>query len=57
MYGRSSAGLPGGAYTLTATVTYEVGWSSSTGEGGGLGTLERSTSVPVAVLEAQAVIR
>lgn len=56
-YGRSSAALPGGAYALAATVTYEVTWSSSTGAGGSLGTLTRTSTVPVAVEEAQALIR
>lgn len=56
-YGRSSAALPGGAYALTATVTYEVTWSSSTGAGGALGTLTRTTTVAVVVEEAQALIR
>jgi hypothetical protein len=56
-YGRSSAALPGGAYALTATVTYEVTWSSSTGAGGSLGSLTRATTVPVVVEEAQALIR
>jgi hypothetical protein len=57
VYGRASTGLPGGAYSVSATVTYEVGWSSSTGSGGSLGGLTRTTTVPVTVTEAQALIR
>ena len=54
---RSSAPLPGGTYAVTATVSYEVTWTASTGGGGALGTLGRSTTMSVRVLEAQALIR
>ena len=47
----------GGTYAVTATVTYEVAWSASTGRGGSLGSLTRSSTVPVTVQEAQALIR
>jgi hypothetical protein len=57
VFARSSAGLTGGAYAVTATVTYAVSWSASTGAGGDLGTISRSTTVPVRVSEAQALIR
>ena len=50
-------GPPGGTYAVTATVTYDVTWSASTGAAGALGTLSRSTTVPVRVTEAQALIR
>jgi hypothetical protein len=54
-YRRSSAGEPGGTFTLTVTVVFEVTWSSSTGAGGSLGALTRSASTPVRVGEIQAV--
>ena len=57
VFTRSSASLPGGTYAVTATVTYEVSWTASTGAGGGLGTLSRSTTTGVPVTEAQALIR
>ncbi|WP_208026978.1 hypothetical protein [Rhabdothermincola sediminis] len=53
----SSVGEPSGVFVVTATVTYAVGWVASTGEAGDLGVLERSSSVPVRVVEVQAVIR
>lgn len=54
-YRRSSAGEPDGTFTLTVTVHFEVGWSSSTGAGGSLGGLTRSASRQVSVGEIQAV--
>jgi hypothetical protein len=57
VFTHASAGLPGGAHSVTATVTYEVSWSATTGGAGDLGTLSRSTTVPVPVAEAQALIR
>ena len=57
VFTRTSAGRPGGTYAVTATVTYEVTWSASTGGAGTLGTLTRSTTIPVRVVEAQALIR
>lgn len=57
VFTRSSAALPGGTYAVSATVTYEVTWSASTGAGGDLGPLSRSTTVAVRVVEAQALIR
>jgi hypothetical protein len=44
-----------GAYSLTATVTFEVTWASNTGQGGSLGSISRSTTQPVVVGEVQAV--
>ena len=55
VYRRSSAGERGGTFTLTVTVHFEVGWSSSTGAGGSLGGLSRSASTQVRVGEIQAV--
>ena len=57
VFTRTSAGRPGGTYAVTATVTYEVTWSATTGGSGALGTLTRSTTIPVRVTEAQALIR
>lgn len=48
---------PGGVVEVSATVVYDVEWSASTGAGGLLGTLTRRATVPVRVLEAQALIR
>jgi hypothetical protein len=53
----SSAAPTGGQVTVTATVVYAVGWSATTGEGGDLGELSRSATIPVTVREAQALIR
>jgi hypothetical protein len=55
VYRRSSSGEPGGTFTLTVTVVFEVAWSSSTGAGGSLGVLSRSASTQVRVGEIQAV--
>jgi hypothetical protein len=57
VYTRSSAAEPDGVYPVSVTVTYEVGWSASTGAGGVLDTLTRTTTLPVVVQQAQAVIR
>jgi len=55
-YERSSAGQPGDAYTVTATVVWDVGWTSSVpGAGGDLGAVERSTSVELPVAQVQAL--
>lgn len=54
-YRRSSAGEAEGTFTLTVTVSFEVAWTSSTGAGGSLGTLTRSSSRPVRVGEVQAI--
>jgi hypothetical protein len=53
----SSVGHPDGRLAVTATVVYTIGWVASTGPGGDLGELTRSTTVPVRVMEAQALIR
>jgi hypothetical protein len=55
-YGRSSAGRPGGAFTMRVTTTWEVTWSVSGAPGGGsLGTAQRTTTSAVRVAEIQAV--
>ena len=57
VYGRASGTAAGGAYQVRVTVIYEAAWTSSSGPSGDLGTLERTTTVPVQVLEAQALLR
>ncbi len=52
----SSAGLPGGTRRLTATVTYQVAWAATTGEGDDLGELTAVSGLDVRVIEVQAVI-
>lgn len=51
----SSAGEPGAAYEAHLTVIYEVSWSSNVGGGGSLGTVPRTTVMPVRVGEQQAL--
>jgi hypothetical protein len=46
---------PRGARWLAVTVAYDVSWSATTGAGGDLGAVTRSTTVPIAVSEVQAV--
>jgi hypothetical protein len=45
-----------GSYTATATLVYDVGFTSNVGEGGGLGTIEPSATASVTVVESQAVV-
>lgn len=54
-YTSSSAGQDGGTYTLSATVTFEITWTSNTGAGGTLETIDRTASRDVEVGEIQAV--
>ena len=57
-YRQSSARAEGGAYTVTATVVWEVSWTVTGAAGGGsLGTAPRSQSVRLPVKEIQAVNR
>lgn len=51
----SSAGEPGAAYEAHLTVIYEVSWTSNVGGGGSLGTVPRTTVMPVRVGEQQAL--
>jgi hypothetical protein len=53
-YTHSSAGQPGGAYTLTATVTWRVSWSGG-GMSGQVGPLFSTASAVVEVLESRSV--
>ncbi|MBI2169540.1 MAG: hypothetical protein HYU28_08585 [Actinobacteria bacterium] len=55
-YGQSSAGEPNDAYTVTATLVYDVTWQGSGGAGGSLGSITRSANVPVRVAEIQALV-
>jgi hypothetical protein len=54
-YRQSSAGQPGGAYPVTATISWQVSWSGG-GMSGTLGPLFSTTTVQVPVAEVQAVI-
>jgi hypothetical protein len=54
-YSRSSAGQPGDAYLVTATVEWHATWSDSTGGSGDLGVVRRSSTAPVRVAEVQAL--
>lgn len=56
-YKRSSAGLPGSAYRVTAEVVWTATWVGSGGAGGALPSLARSSSFPVRVAEGQALTR
>lgn len=51
----SSAGEQGAAYEGHLTVFYEITWTSNIGVGGSLGTVPRTTVVPVRVGEQQAL--
>lgn len=55
-YRRSSAGGPGGRFTVTVTVTWEVTWAGA-GQSGTVPGLSTTGSVPVRVQESQAVAR
>ena len=55
-YARSSAGRPGATYTVTATFSWGLRWSSTTGQGGTLPTLRRSSTFELRVAEAQALV-
>lgn len=54
-YTDSSAGRPGGTYTLAVSVPFEVTWTSSVGAGGSLAGVAREASRAVEVGEIQAV--
>ena len=56
-YTRSSAGEPGNAYRLRASVEWALSWSASGASGGGeLGTVSRTSTVRARVGEIQALI-
>lgn len=54
---RSSMWSEGGVEWVEVTMIWKVEWYSSDGSGQPLGTVERSSSFPVRVVEAQAVVR
>jgi len=55
---RSSASAPGGVFTVSATVTWRLSWTAAGAPGGGaLGTVTRTTTLPVRVAEIQALNR
>lgn len=55
-YRRSSAGQPGQAFTVTATVQWETTWTVTGAPGGGsLGTVSQSSSTSVQVAEIQTI--
>lgn len=45
-----------GLFTATATLVYEVSFTSNVGVGGGLGTIEPTASLELAVRQAQAIV-
>ena len=53
----SSAGQPGAAYPVTATISWDVSWSGSDGDGGDFGGLSSSATEDVRVQEAQALVQ
>lgn len=54
-YRTSSVGTPGGTFTVEATVTFEVSWSSNVAAGGTLPGITRTSLVDVEVGEIQAI--
>ena len=56
VYERGSADQPEGTFLVTATTTWEVTWTSTAGGSGDLGALTTTASVPVRVVEVQAVV-
>lgn len=55
VYTWPSHAQPGGAYRATATTTYAVSWTATTGAAGDLGPVTRTSAVAVPVEEVQAV--
>jgi len=56
-YRHSSASQPGASFEVTATIRWAASWSGSDGDGGDLGFLSTSASVPIRVQEAQALVQ
>ena len=57
VFQRSSADQRSGTYRMRATQRWVAWWSSSTGGGGSLGMLSRSTESDIRVIEMQALVR
>jgi hypothetical protein len=57
VYEKTTVGEPFGAVLITATLYWAIGWWSSGGESGTLGTLTRSSTAVTQVIEAQALVR
>jgi len=53
---RSTRSDPAGTYVLRASMTYQVGWSANTGQGGALAPATVTAAVPITVHELQAVL-
>ncbi len=56
VYTWPSSTQPSGVYRVTATVTYAAAWHASDGTGDDLGPVTRATTVPLRVVEVQAVV-
>lgn len=56
LYERSSAGRPGGRYRVSVTVVWGATWRGSGGAGSTLAPISRTTSFPLPVAEAQALV-
>ena len=54
-YTRSSAGQPGAAYHVTATITWDITWTATGGAGGALPPLFTTAATAFRVAESQAV--
>jgi len=57
VFQRSSADQRSGTYRMRATQRWVAWWNSSTGGGGSLGMLSRSTESDIRVIEMQALVR
>ncbi len=55
-YERSSAGRASQELTVTATMSYSLAWAADSGQKGTLPTLTRSSTFPLRVAEAQALV-
>jgi hypothetical protein len=55
-YSQSSDGLPGNAYQVRVTMTWQATWQGSGGAGGALPELGRTAGLTLPVAEAQAII-
>jgi len=55
-YAQSSDGLPGNAYQVTVTMTWDATWTGSGGAGGALPPIGRPATFALPVAEAQALI-